>query len=260
MERSHRPGVATFFAADEPLLPGATISLGESVVRHVRAVRYGVGNAIRLTDGAGKRAHATIVRLSRETVAAQIDAIEEVAPLPPVHALVPVADRERMLWLAEKAVELGVTSWRPVLWKRSRSVMPRGEGPTFTRKVRAKMAGALEQSEGAHLPLLFPEAPPDRAIAAAPEGTRVVLDPAGVPLLEVDLRGPVTLAIGPEGGLDPAELVQLDAAGFVRASLGPGILRFETAAVAAIAIVRSVLGSPAMSTPSTPPRGAADGQ
>lgn len=255
VERSHRPGIATFFAADEPLLPGATISLGESVARHVRAVRYGVGDEIRLVDGAGIRAHAIIVRLSRETVAAQIDAVEEVAPLPAVHAMVPVADRERMLWLAEKAVELGVTSWRPVSWRRSRSVMPRGEGPTFARKVRAKMAGALEQSEGAHLPLLFPEAPPDRAIAAVPDGTRVVLDPGGVPLLDVELSVPVTLAIGPEGGLEAGELAQLESAAFVRSSLGPGILRFETAAIAAIAIARSVLAS------SIPPsrRGAADG-
>lgn len=257
MERSHRRGIATFLAADEPLLPGATISLGELVARHVRAVRYGVGNEIRLIDGTGTRAQATIVRLSRDTVAAQIDAIEEVAPLPAVHALVPVADRERMLWLAEKAAELGVTSWRPVMWKRSRSVMPRGEGPTFTRKVRAKMAGALEQSEGAHLPLLFPEATPERAIAAAPEGARMVLDPGGVPLLEVDLAAPVTLAIGPEGGLEGAELAQLEAAGFVRASLGHGILRFETAAVAAIAITRSLLASSSLSFPR---RGAADGQ
>ena len=256
VERSHRPGVATFFAADELLVPGATVSLGESVARHVRAVRYGVGNEIRLIDGAGKRAQATIVRLSRETVSAQIEAIEEVPSLPAVHALVPVADRERMLWLAEKAVELGVTSWRPVMWKRSRSVLPRGEGPTFTRKVRARMAGALEQSEGAHLPLLFPEATPDRAIAAAPEGARVVLDRDGVPLLEVDLAAPVTIAIGPEGGLEGAELSQLDAAGFVRAALGSGILRFETAAVAAIAITRSVLASPSFSSAR---RGAADG-
>lgn len=257
VERAHRPGVATFLAADEPLLPGATISLGEGVARHVRAVRYGVGNEIRLIDGAGTRAQATIVRVTRDTVAAQIDTIEKVAPLAAVHALVPVADRERMLWLAEKAVELGVTSWRPVMWKRSRSVMPRGEGPTFTRKVRAKMAGALEQSEGAHLPLLFPEATPDRAIAAAPDGSRVVLDPGGVSLLEVDLAAPVTLAIGPEGGLEGAELAQLAAAGFVRASLGRGILRFETAAVAAIAITRSLLASPSLSFPR---RGAADGQ
>lgn len=262
MERAHHPGLATFFAAEEPLAPGATVSLGESVARHVRALRYGVGSEIRLIDGMGKRAQGTIVRLSRETVAAQIDAVQEVAPLPALHALVPVADRERMLWLAEKVVELGVTSWRPVMWKRSRSVMPRGEGPTFTRKVRARMAGALEQSGGAYLPLLFPEATPERAIAAAPEGARVVLDPGGDPLIDVDLAAPVTLAIGPEGGLDPAELAQLQAAGFVRASLGPGILRFETAAVAAVAITRSVLATSSMSsrTPTlSSNRGAADG-
>lgn len=243
MERSHRAGIATFFAADETLMPGASVSLGESAARHIRVLRYGVGSGIQLTDGAGRRAQATVVRLSREMVVAQVETVEEMPAPPPVHLLVPVADRDRMLWLAEKAAELGATSWRPVTWRRSRSVMPRGEGPSFTRKVRARMAGALEQSQGTHLPLLFPEATPERAVAAAPEGTRVVLDPEGPPLVALDLAAPVTVAVGPEGGLETNELDLLEQGGFVRASLGETILRFETAAVAALAITRSVLHS-----------------
>lgn len=243
MERADHEAVATFYAADEPLQPGAVLTLGEQVARHVRALRCGPGHGVWLVDGLGRRASATIVRLTRDAVAAQVHTVEDVPPLPPVHLLVPVADRDRMLWLAEKATELGVTSWRPVLWRRSRSVMPRGEGNSFARKVRARMAGALEQSSAAHLPLLFPEAAPDRALAAAPEGTRLVLDASGPPILRATLRDVTTLAIGPEGGLEAAELAQLEGCGFERVSLGPGILRFETAAVAALAIVRAALNS-----------------
>jgi 16S rRNA (uracil1498-N3)-methyltransferase len=241
VERPDRDGVATFFAPDEALSPGATVALGESVARHVRVLRYGVGSLVQLTDGAGRRAVATIIRLTRETVAAQVETVEDIAAPPAVHLLVPVADRDRMLWLAEKAAELGATSWRPVAWRRSRSVMPRGEGPSFARKVRARMIAALEQSRAAHLPLLFPEATPERAVAAAPDGTHVVLEPHGTPLVALDVAAPVTLAVGPEGGLESDELKLLQEGGFVRASLGGAILRFETAAVAALAITRSVL-------------------
>jgi 16S rRNA (uracil1498-N3)-methyltransferase len=165
-----------------------------------------------------------------------------VAPPSAVHLLVPVADRDRLLWLAEKAAELACTSWRPVLWKRSRSVSPRGEGVTFQAKVRARMSGALAQSRGAWLPQLFPEATIDRAIHAAPDGTRLVLEAGAPPLAgprQPELAPPVTIAIGPEGGFERDELEALHAAGFAPVGLGPTILRFETAAVVALGIVRA---------------------
>jgi 16S rRNA (uracil1498-N3)-methyltransferase len=155
---------------------------------------------------------------------------------------VPVADKDRMLWLAEKTAELGLTSWRPVLWKRSRSVSPRGEGPMFGARVRGRMIAALEQSGSAHLPQIYPEAPLTRAIAAVPgSGTRLVLDPAGPPVFGVPVTAPVTLALGPEGGLEEAEKAELRTAGFIAVSLGPGLLRFETAGAAGVAIARACL-------------------
>jgi 16S rRNA (uracil1498-N3)-methyltransferase len=146
-----------------------------------------------------------------------------------------------MLWLAEKCAELAAASWRPVLWRRSRSVRPRGEGPTFAGKVRARMVAALEQSGGTRLPVIYPEATPERAVSAVPDGARILLVPGGTPILGVRPRAPVTLAIGPEGGLDAAELDLLRAAGFIEASLTESILRFETAAVAALAVARAAL-------------------
>ncbi len=169
------------------------------------------------------------------------DAVETRESAPPVHMLVPVADRERMLWLAEKSAELGATSWRPVLWRRSRSVSPRGEGTTFRQKVQARMIAALEQSSGAWLPAIFPEATPENAIAAAPPGTRLLLDAAGEPALRAEYAAPVTLAIGPEGGLEPEEREALVGAGFRPIAIGETTLRFETAALAALAVARAAL-------------------
>lgn len=220
----------------------AQLTLGESIARHLRVLRLGTGCHVALVDGMGNRATALVVRVARDAVGVEVEDVTSMTPLPPVHLMVPVADRDRMLWLAEKVSELGVTTWRPVNWKRSRSVSPRGEGPMFGAKVRARMIAALEQSGGAHLPQIFPEATVERAIAATPsEGTRLVLDPAGPPVFGIPVAAPVTLALGPEGGLEDGERAELVAAGFLPVSLGPGILRFETAGAAGVAIARALL-------------------
>jgi len=242
VERTSRPVVATFFHADDPLEARAQFALGEGVARHLRARRLGTGSTVRLVNGTGRRAEAIVVREARDGVTVEVASIEDVPPLPGVHLLVPVADRDRMLWLAEKATEVGITSWRPVTWKRSRSVSPRGEGPTFSAKVRGRMVAALEQSGSPHLPQIFPEATPERAIAAVPPGgTRLVLDHASPSVFGVTMAAPVTLALGPEGGLEPSEVEELTAAGFIPVSLGPGLLRFETAGAAGAAIARGSL-------------------
>lgn len=235
-----RPG----FLAPGPFAVGGTVSLDEGAARHMRVLRLDAGAPVALRDGAGAVAAARVVRLAKAQVQVEVDAVVELPPLPEVHLLLPVADRERMLWLAEKAAELGVTSWRPVLWRRSRSVSPRGEGMGFHAKVRARMEGALLQSEGAWLPQLFPEATVERAILAAPVGRRLVLEASGVPAPRSGAlagSGPIVLAVGPEGGLEADELAHLEDAGFHRVRLGPGILRFETAAVAALAMARMTL-------------------
>jgi 16S rRNA (uracil1498-N3)-methyltransferase len=156
--------------------------------------------------------------------------------------LVPVADRERMLWLAEKCTELQATSWRPVLWLRSASVSPRGSGPAFTERVRARMVSALTQSGGAWLPEVCGEMSPDDAVKALSTAQRIVLDPGGSPLLRLGPEHPagaVAIAVGPEGGIEDGERARLVDEGFERASLGATILRFETAAIAALAAVRA---------------------
>ena len=244
-----RPGVGAgrpTFVSGEALIVATTCVLDAHAARHMRVLRLTVGAAVGLRDGQGGVAEGRIARLSKTQAHVEVDLVASVHPLPPVHLLVPVADRDRMLWLAEKACELACTSWRPVLWHRSKSVTPRGEGIVFQTKARARMEGALAQSEGAWLPQLFPEASPERAILAAPPGSRVVLDAAGLPLVGPDapvLAAPVTIALGPEGGFEDAELVALEAAGFRRVSLGKTILRFETAGVAALAIARTFLGA-----------------
>jgi 16S rRNA (uracil1498-N3)-methyltransferase len=263
--REHLPvtSLPTFVTA-EPFQAGQTITLGEDEAHHIRVRRLEIGERVGLLDGHGTRGDGVIVRLAKRHAAVQVEHAEFGEPPPAVHLLLPIADRDRMLWLAEKATELAATSWRPVNWKRSRSVSPRGEGTTFQQRVAARMASALGQSHGAWLPSVFPDATVERAIAATPEGLRLAFDAGGTSalavldaVLDAALAGAafggavtghnrgalpaITIAVGPEGGFEDAELALLAENGFSRVSLGPTILRFETAAIAALALTRAVI-------------------
>jgi len=234
----------TFITID-PLAPESSLTLGEDAAHHMRVLRLEPGARVRLADGHGSRGEGTVLRVAKRNATVQVDTCAFSEPLPPVHLIVPIADRERMLWLGEKVTELGATSWRPVLFRRSRSVSPRGEGPTFQQRLRARMASALEQSGGAWLPVPFPDATVETCIAAAPAGIRLVLARDGSPVVSLlggDPSEPVTIVLGPEGGLESAELEAFREAGFLAASLGSSLLRFETAGVAAVSVARAVRG------------------
>jgi 16S rRNA (uracil1498-N3)-methyltransferase len=240
VERTDRAPVATFFAADA-FVVGGTLTLAEEAARHIRVARVAVGDCVALRDGAGKAALGTLVKVSRTSALVDVTETSEMPRPAPIHLLAPVADRDRMLWLAEKVTELGVTSWRPLVWRRSKSVSPRGEGPTFQAKVRARMTSALIQSGGGWLPDIFPEATIERAVAAAPLGTRVILAKDGEPIVGVPMKTPITIALGPEGGMEPAERDAFIGAAFLPVKLGESTLRFETAGVAAVAIAAASL-------------------
>ncbi len=237
------------FVTDEPFSAPSTVTLGEDESHHMRVRRLEPGVRVRLLDGHGTRGEGTLTQLAKRHATVSVDVAASIEPPAPIHLLLPVADRDRMLWLAEKATELGVASWRPVLYRRSRHVSPRGEGTTFQQKALARMKAALGQSGGAWLPATYPDATVESAIAARPEGVAVVLDAGGEPLLAHLLAqraaltglGGVTIAVGPEGGLEAPELEALQAGGFHPVALGASILRFETAAIAGVAAVRAAL-------------------
>ena len=240
VERTDRAPVATFFAAGT-LTVGGTVRLSEEAAHHIRVARVGIGDCVALRDGAGGAALGTLVKISKSSALVDITETSELARPAPIHLLAPIADRDRMLWLAEKATELAVTSWRPVVWRRSKSVSPRGEGPTFQAKVRARMTSALIQSGGGWLPDVFPDSTIERAVAATPLGTRLLLAKDGEPMVGVPMRTPITIALGPEGGMEQSERDAFIGAAFLPVKLGESTLRFETAGVAAVAIAAASL-------------------
>ena len=243
MERADRAAAVKFFSPD-PFAANTSLNLGDDAAQHARVLRLGSGSPVELRDGHGHAARGILARIAKRSVTVDIAEVWQIADLPPVHLLVPVADRDHMLYLAEKCTELGVTSWRPVMWRRSRSVGPSGDGPAFQSRLKGRMIAALTQSGGGWLPEIHPSAPVARALAAVPGGSKILLDGAAeMSLIRTALTAPVTIALGPEGGLDDKERQEMIDGGFQPASMIGGTLRFETAGIAALAIARSLLGA-----------------
>jgi len=221
---------------------GDVVLLDEEESRHVRSVRLTEGSPVAVTDGRGilRSARLGALRGSRREAL-----LGEEIPVPPpaaVELAVAVGNRNRMLWLIEKAAEFGIESVSLLETERSRSVSDAGRSAAFRAKAERRALAALKQSGGAHLPeiLALRELPGFLTeFESRTGGAGFVLDRAGAPLARL-LGGPaerITLLVGPEGGLSGREIEACERAGFRRAGLGPFILRFETAALAALAVV-----------------------
>lgn len=235
-------GVATFFC-EGPLEAGCIAELAGNEAHHAMVRRLEPGTRVRLVDGAGSVGTGALARITKASASVDVDEVARVPRPPAVHLIAPIGDRDRMLWLGEKATELCLTSWRGVLWQRSRGVSPRGEGEAFHAKLRARMISALTQSGGAWLPDILPDARLEDILETSAPGAWFLLDGAGDPVLSSPVTAPLTIAVGPEGGLEVGEREKMVAAGWMPVSLGATTLRFETAGMAALAIARAAFAA-----------------
>lgn len=221
---------------------------GELVVRgdehhylaHVRRARP--GDPVELVDGAGRRAAATVARISDDTTTLHAGAPEVFAAVPPfVRALVPLIKGDRMDTCIEKLVEVGVDAI--VVWRAARSIIRLDDARRDARlaKYQAVAQAAARQSGRAHVPRITSADDLIAALAGLPDGERLVLDPTSDAALDVGAAADITIISGPEGGLAPDELDRL--AGFTPVGLGPRILRAETAPMVAVALIRAATGT-----------------
>lgn len=218
--------------------PGDEAELARDEMRHLRALRLAPGDGIRLTDARGALWGA---RLLGEGAAVRL--VEPLDAPPPleVELWAPVGNKQATLWLVEKASEFGLRRLLPVECARSASVADAGRSEAFWGKARRRALSAVKQSGSAWAPeIAAPASLEDRLCRPGGGGVRVVLDRCGPPLARV-LEGwsgvsPAVVLVGPEGGLEPSERRSCAGAGFRPASLASTVLRFETAAVAALAV------------------------
>ena len=241
------------------------LMLPEGPSTHIaRVLRLRAGAALTLFDGSGGEFEATILAVEKRGVRVQLGAhraIEREAAVA-VTLLQCVIRAERMDFIVQKATELGVAAIVPV---QSRHGVVRLDASAMDRRQRhwqAVAIGACEQCgrnriPELHSPVSFEAActagTADTAGTAAPPGAgapaRVLLDPSASRSLAqalespvLDPRGAVHVLIGPEGGFSDDEMVLAREHGFQICSLGPRVLRAETAPIAALAVVQALLG------------------
>ena len=232
------------FFVDQPLHAGDALALPIATARHVQVLRLQPGAALRLFDGRGGEWAARIERIGRSEVSVRLglhDAVDRELALPVTLALGMPAN-ERMDTVVEKATELGVAVIQPLLCERS---VLRLSGERSQKKVahwRSVAVAACEQSGRTRVPLIEPvRSLPEwlRALPAdgAARWVASLGDGAAALASMLPARSGVVALSGPEGGLAPAEDELARAAGFVPVSLGPRVLRADTAPLALLALL-----------------------
>lgn len=228
---------------DGPLAPGAEVTLAADEAHHLRRVlRLRPGDGVAVFDGRGREHDGVVERSSRETVSVRLGPAREDRVEPPVGIVLyqALCKPDRMDWVIQKGTEVGVSVFRPLRCER---VEERRVTAARIERWRRIAREACKQSGRRVVPVI--EQPTDQAAEIVAGVTAVVLDPSGeAPLAEAlgSAGREIWLAVGPEGGFTAVEIGSLRQAGWVAASLGPRILRTETAGVCAAAIVLHRLG------------------
>jgi len=228
------------FLTKGPLAAGPVRLEGAEAHHLAHVLRLGVGERVTLFDGADVEALATITGITAGVVDLTIDELfsargETAFPLTLASA-VPKGDR--FAWLIEKATELGVRRFVPLITERS--VVDPGDGKL--EKMRRTIAEASKQCGRTRLMELASPVPWATFVQVELPATQAwIADPTGAPfqISRIAVDGPVVAAIGPEGGFTDAELELASRAGAKLVSLGPRVLRIETAGLALAALITS---------------------
>jgi 16S rRNA (uracil1498-N3)-methyltransferase len=239
----------TFFVASEAIVP-PTVRITGPLLQHLRAsLRLQPGELLTVTDEHGRRYRAEIAEVSIGTLIGRILDTTSAPPKtsPSIVLAQSLLKGEKMDWVIQKATELGVARIAPVLASHS-VVRPRADRIEHQLARWQRIAlEAAQQSERWSVPVIDEPATVPHLLSTSKTAALKILlaersDGASLSNLPLHNDGDVWLLIGPEGGWEEAEFRHMREQGFVGVTLGPRILRAETAAIAALTILQSRLG------------------
>ena len=231
-----------------PLASGRQCTVEGDAARHIaRVLRLVVGNTVTLFDGGGGEYAGRIESIGKNTVTVAVGERHTPDRESPLSLTLAqgVSRGERMDWVVQKATELGVSRLVPVLTERTVVRLDPRQASSKQRHWQGIAVAACEQSGRDRVPeVALPVALPEFLHHLMPGGTRLLLSPEGSSALEhlAPPEGALTVLIGPEGGLTEAEQRAARDRGFQGLCLGPRVLRTETAAVAALALLQHRFG------------------
>lgn len=225
------------------LAPGASLDLDEGQSRYLATVmRLRVGDAVAVFNGRDGEWRATLAMLGRRTVTLALEAqLRPQTTGPDLDLVIALVKRARLETIVEKAAELGARRVRPVVTERANA------DHTRVDRLQAIAVEASEQTGRLDVPQVAEPVKLERMLADWEPGRRLLFcDEAGEakPVLEaVDGGGPWAILIGPEGGFSPKERDTLRALPYATpATLGPRILRADTAAISALTLWQAAAG------------------
>lgn len=232
------------FYCPAPLAAGTSLPLPAGTARHVQVLRMQPGHALTLFNGEGGEWDATVTTMGRSDVVVQVQAhhAAERETLRAMHLAIGMPANDRMDWLAEKATELGAASLQPLLAQRSVLRLSDDRAAKKQAHWQGIAVAACEQCGRNRVPpvhavqdLASWRAPADAlCLVLSLRGDAVSLHRA---LQGVPQDRPLVLLSGPEGGLSGAEEDAARAQGFAGVTLGPRVLRAETAPLAVLAAI-----------------------
>jgi len=232
---------------EQRLGPGAQFALAPEAAQHVgRALRLKAGDSIVVFDGRGGEYEAAIQRIDKDRVDVKVGAWRDVDPEPRLRVglIQGLPEADKMDWIIQKSVELGVSWIQPIVCDRS---VVRLSGERAARREahwKRVAVAACEQSGRNRIPEVKPTLAFQSWVATPPTAPRWALTPGGEPLTAQPAPGEaLEILIGPEGGLSEREHdLALSHGGALPVALGPRTLRTETAPLAALAAINALWG------------------
>ena len=217
--------------------------LPPKIVKHLQVLRVNLDTPLVLFNGAGEEISAKIIAVNKKViqVVLQDDCTQESPPQLKLHLGQALCRFDRMDFIIQKAVELNVSSITPLYAERSQGRIKPAQLEAKLSHWQEIIIHACEQCGQNYLPKLHPPLLLTDWVKEVQDVVKLNFTPdRALPLKLISNTAPsaCTLLIGPEGGLSPAELALCDQAAFERVSLGPQILRVETAAILALGMAQ----------------------
>ncbi|MCG2585888.1 16S rRNA (uracil(1498)-N(3))-methyltransferase [Massilia sp. TS11] len=233
------------FYCPQPLEPGSEIELPTTVAHHLHVLRLAPGAPLRLFNGSGGEVQAELSSIEKRRATARIQTwIGREAELPYALTLAQaLPEGSKMDWIIEKAVELGVAGVQPLAAARSVVRLDAERAARRQQHWEGVIIAAAEQCGRNRLAHLAPLSKLQDWLALPHLHKRVLLSPRAEQSLAAWARHQppqaLSLLVGPEGGFSDAEEAAALAAGAIALSMGPRVLRTETAGLAALAMLNA---------------------